>query len=185
MVLQTKQELFDFLRKVYKNDPELEKFLDLTKGKDLPDELDELLRTAWKWENPVQSQDTPDWEYYEQVKPYPYISLNASDSEIAHLLKSKDFLDTDGWCDFINAYYKDIFGNRIKMSRSKAESQNEKAKQVMAKQIKQYLDNFVGDKGCYLLDEYNTGYNIYIFTPNYVALDFMETELDKLSLILS
>lgn len=185
MKYQTKQELFDFLRRAFKNDPALDTFLSKCDGKSLPDEIDELVRVGWGWENP--KPDPTDYEYYENEKPYPYIKLCAGEYELAKLLDIKEYLTFDNWAGFHESYYKDIYGKVSKMNIKKAEKQQEKARVELENQIKRYLDIFVGDTGCYLLETGDSSYDycFYLFTPNSIALDLMETEEEKIAYILS
>lgn len=184
MTYQTKQELFDFLRKAFKNDPELDKYLSNCKGKSLPDEIDELVRVGWEWENP--NPDPKDYDYYRNQMPYPYIKLGADEYELAKLLGIKNYITFDNWAGFHESYYKDISGKIIKMNTKKAEKQQEKAQVELENQIKRYLDIFVGDTGCYLLEnDCGDDYTFYLFTPNSLALDLMETEEEKVAYILS
>jgi hypothetical protein len=72
------------------------------------------------------------------------------------------------------------------MNREKAEKQQAKAQVEIENQVQRYLDIFVGDTGCYLLDNgCGDDYTIYLFTPNSLALDLMETEEEKVAYILS
>lgn len=175
MVLETREQLDKFLLKIYDNDPQLQELVELLKltgnTKDISKlrGLLELTRDNYDVDNVLRSsfQEIRKVEF-DEVGKYFDLYVVERIQNIPHTDK----------------YQCKINNDIVELSREEYHTQVEESVDRLQEKLKEKLDTFVGENGCYIVFCSNTDFDIFTLTKNNVVFDLLEDNANKLDYLL-
>jgi hypothetical protein len=175
MSLETREQLEKFLLKIYDNDPYLQELVELLKlagnKKDISElrSLLSLTKENYDEDNVLGSsfQEMSRVEF-DEVGKYFDLYVVEHIQNIPHT----------------NKYQCKINNDIVEIPREKYLPMREETIKRIEEKLKEKLDTFVGENGCYVIHCYNTYFDIFTLTKNNVVFDLLEDNASKLDYLL-
>lgn len=175
MALETREQLEKFLLKIYDNDPYLQELVELLKLAGNKKDISELrsLLSLTKENYDVDNVLGSSFQEMSRVgfdEVGKYFDLYV----VEHIQNIPN----------TNKYQCRIHNDIVEIPREKYLPMREDTIKRIEEKLKEKLDTFVGENGCYVIHCYNTYFDIFTLTKNNVVFDLLEDNASKLDYLL-